>query len=170
MIKHTVTLPDGEKIKVSAPEDADDEEIFAFALHSIILRETKLRKDQDAVIQSLVAGLEGATSRLDDAEKKVKALEGLAANKPQPQRQAPAPVVNVTPELKVVTDPGIAAAIAESGKTADNTARLMLQALDKVGKQGPAAKPVPYVFEIEHDMDQRSPRFGRMKRVIATPA
>jgi hypothetical protein len=50
--KRIVTLPDGRRFRVTAPDDADDDEIFAFALHSLILNESKegKRQDEEAIL------------------------------------------------------------------------------------------------------------------------
>ena len=147
MARRVVTLPDGRKIRVIAPDDADDEEVFAFALHTLIIEGAKSDERHEKAIAEL----------LD----RIKHIEA-AVN----QKGREAPVLRVNPEVKVITDPAVAAAIRGAQESADTNAQLMREAVQSID-QG-KAKPAKWTFDVVHETDTHSPRFGRMKRVIAS--
>jgi hypothetical protein len=169
MRNHTVTLPDGRKVKVQAPEESDDVSILIYALHAIILEETKAREKHDQEIERLQADVSEML-----AEFRKITDWALKKQGEKPVTAPLAPTVKISPEIKVISDPAITKAINESRQAAKDNAEMIFNALSKLGtaassKVDPAASPVEWSLDIVHETDTHSPRFGRMKRVIVKP-
>ena len=179
MSTHVVTLPDGRKVKVQAPADADEEAILSFALHTLILGETKAREKQDQEIEKWRADVREVLAEFREISSRLDRIESWVSRKQDEKapvmQAAPAPVVKINPEVKVISDPSVAKAIAESRQGAQDNAEMIRDALSKItvapskADQQPAPSPVEWIFDVQHETDTHSPRFGRMKRVIARP-
>lgn len=173
-MKRTVKLPNGKTLTVNAPDDAEDDDVINFVRAKLDRDERE--KDRQLLVDMIDSQnkeINNLREELVDFSKSILKLTDriqLIAD-----RELPAPVINVTPSMKmpeikvmpaaveqskpaivnVTTDPAITLAITEMRKTLEKT----VKAPEKNNKN--------MTFEIEHDMDRHSPRFGRIKRVTA---
>ncbi|MFZ2540156.1 MAG: hypothetical protein WAW75_00115, partial [Gallionella sp.] len=175
--KRTVHAPDGSKLSVNAPDDASDDEVLEFVQNK--LQEQERAKER----KSLVTMIEAQKSGVELLRKDVMNMAKLVVKLTErinhiDQRKMPEPVVNVAapsvkinPEVRVIADPGMAAAMMDMHKAHDETMKAVTAALDKL-----SAMPAPeqhheveskiVAYDIEHETDRHSPRFGRIKRVV----
>ena len=161
MAKKIVKTPAGERITVNAPDDADDDDVLEFVENHLRAREQAKEK------KHIMGMLDAQNSSIDKIEA---VLEKLAARiEKVGNRELPQPNIKINPEVKVVSDPAIAAAILEMRKQQEETTKAILEGLRSMGeswvkvKHEPGAMPS---FEIVHETDRHSPKFGRIVKVV----
>ena len=182
MANKTVRLPNGEKLSVSAPDDADDDEVLEFVQNK--LQEQERAKERKSLVDMIEAQKSGVELLRKDVMNMAKLVVKLTerinhidqrkmpdVNVAAPTVQVAAPLVKINPEVRVIADPGMAAAMMDMHKAHDETMKAVTAALGKL-----SAMPAPeqhheveskiVAYDIEHETDRHSPRFGRITRVV----
>jgi hypothetical protein len=172
-VKKIIRAPDGRKLTVNAPDDASDDDVLEFA-------KGKMKaEDQAKERQKLVTMIEAQNKEIDTLRDDVLGMAKLVLKLTDridkvALRETPAPIINVKPEIKVapanveksappvvqvMPDPAAASALVEI--------RSLIEKF-KMPEMPASHQPGKLSFDIEHDMDRHSPRYGRIKRVTAS--
>ena len=174
MAKKKVTTPGGDELDIDAPDDASDEEVVEFAQQHL---QAKQHEKQRKELLGMIDAQNKAIDILRDDVLNMAKLVLKHTDRidkiyqraiPAPVVKVDAPIVKVSPELRVIADPGIAAALHEMHQSHEESMNSMMEIISKLASPVVPESPAKEItaFRVEHETDRHSPQYGRVTRVI----